>query len=322
MTHNSGAALNRPAIEARNLRREFGKTAALADVSFAVPQGAVYALVGANGAGKSTLIQVLMNMLESTGGAAWMLGEPVTELFGTRLNRLGYISEEQKWPEWMTIGGFLAYLRPFYPQWDRELEQRLLQQFDLPLNRKLKHLSRGMRMKVAFVGTLAYRPAVILLDEPLSGLDPLVRDELIDSLQGLQREGAGFTAFLSTHDLGEIEGFATHVGFLERGRVLFSEEMGYLKGRFRKVTFQVDESVVLTNTIPHTWMQQEITGSKVTFVHSAYREEGIEHEVVSVYASAREIAVESLPLRAIFLATAKAGRIASPQSEILGAEGA
>src|SRR5436305_10477684 len=119
----------------------------------------------------------------------------------------------------------LAYYQNFYPRWDRSLEQQLVRQFDLPLNRKLKHLSRGMRMKAAFASSLAYRPELIVLDEPFSGLDPLVRDELIE---GLIERAPETTIFLSSHDLAEIESFSTHVGFLEQGRLLFSEELAML----------------------------------------------------------------------------------------------
>jgi ABC-2 type transport system ATP-binding protein len=100
-------------------------------------------------------------------------------------------------PDALTIGGLLDYVRPFYPRWDRELEAQLVRQFDLPLNRKLKQLSRGMRMKAALASVLAYRPELIVLDEPFSGLDPLVRDELIESLK---ERSAKTTVFLSSHD--------------------------------------------------------------------------------------------------------------------------
>ena len=109
----------------------------------------------------------------------------------------------------MTVSYFLDYLRPFYPTVGPCLEQHLLRQFDLPLDRKLKHLSRGMKMKAALASVLAYRPALIVLDEPFSGLDPLVRDELIE---GLLERATETTILLSSHDLAEIESFATHVG--------------------------------------------------------------------------------------------------------------
>src|SRR5205809_2967390 len=116
----------------------------------------------------------------------------------------------------------MNYLKPFYPQWDAERAQELLRQFELPRDRKIRNLSRGMRMKAALASSLAYRPKLIVLDEPFSGLDPLVRDELIQSLSEWAAEA---TVFISSHDLTEIESFANYVGYLQSGALLFSEKM-------------------------------------------------------------------------------------------------
>jgi ABC-2 type transport system ATP-binding protein len=166
-------------IVTHGLSRRYGKQLALNDVTLAVEPGSVYALVGPNGAGKTTLIQLLMNLQVATAGTAEVLGRPSTEIRGVALNRIGYVSESQELPLWMRVGELLDYMRPFYPTWDAGLERELLADFALPLDRKLKHLSRGMRMKAAFLSALSFRPALLVLDEPFSGLDPLVRDELI-----------------------------------------------------------------------------------------------------------------------------------------------
>ena len=204
------------AISTQKLTRRFGRTVALDAVDLEVPEGAVYALVGANGAGKTTLIKVLMNIFCPTAGSAHVMGADSRKVAGKIFNRIGYVSENQQLPDWMSTGEMLAYFRNFYPGWDISLEHSLIRQFDLPLKRKLKHLSRGMRMKAAFASSLAYRPRLIVLDEPFSGLDPLVRDELIE---GLIDRAPETTIFLSSHDLAEIEGFASHVGFLEQGAI-------------------------------------------------------------------------------------------------------
>jgi len=120
-------------IESQGLTKKFGKTEALSGVGLEVPDGAIYALVGANGAGKTTLIKLLMNILRPTAGSARVLGMDSQRLRGRDLNRIGYVSENQEFPEWMTVGGMLAYLRPFYPTWDGALEGQLVRQFDLPV---------------------------------------------------------------------------------------------------------------------------------------------------------------------------------------------
>ena len=292
-------------IQAEGLTKSFGRTAALNGVELAVPEGAIYALVGANGAGKTTIIKLLMNIFRPTGGQSRVLGIDSTRLAGKDFNRIGYVSENQEMPEWMTVGAMLEYWRPFYPRWDRELEQQLIEQFDLPLERPLKHLSRGMRMKAAFASALAYRPALIVLDEPFTGLDPLVRDELIE---GLLDRAPETTIFLSSHDLAEIESFSSHVGYLAEGRMLFSEEMASLSGRFREVTVTMDGPVTLPANPPADWLQVEVNGAVVRFVHSGFAGDPTERALREVFPSARDLSLDPIPLRAIFLAIAKSQR--------------
>jgi ABC-2 type transport system ATP-binding protein len=293
------------AIQAEKLSRRFGKTLAVDAVDLAVAEGAIYALMGANGAGKTTMIKMFMNIFSPSEGRAEVLGIDSRHLAGSAFSRIGYVSENQEQPEWMTVGAMLRYLRFFYPDWDTALEQQLVRQFDLPLDRKLKHLSRGMRMKAAFASSLAYRPSLIVLDEPFSGLDPLVRDELIESL--LER-APETTIFLSSHDLAEIESFSTHLGFLENGRLLFSEEMSVLSQRFRDVTITLESPASIPERPPSTWLQPEVADRVVHFVHSDYNEHETERQLGEMFPSARDFSFQPMPLRSIFLAIAKAGR--------------
>jgi ABC-2 type transport system ATP-binding protein len=293
------------AIQIEGLRKVFGSTTALNGVELTVPEGAIYALVGPNGAGKTTIIKLLLNILRPTAGQASVLGIDSRRLAGRAFNRIGYVSENQHLPDWMTAGVMLDYLRPFYPTWDRALEQQLIQLFDVPLKRKLKHLSRGMRMKAAFAASLAYRPSIIILDEPFSGLDPLVRDELIESL--LER-APETTIFLSSHDLAEIESFSSHVGYLEQGSVMFSEDISFLSGRFREVTIAFDNTPVIPVGHPADWLQPEISGSVIRFIHSGYEGYATEQQVAQAFPAARSFAFDPMPLRSIFLAVAKSER--------------
>jgi len=301
-----GNPMGNPTIETHGLAKSFGRTKVLGGIDLAVPEGAIYALVGANGAGKTTMIKLLMNILRATAGRATVLGIDSEKLAGKALNRIGYVSENQDLPDAMTVGAMLDYLRGFYPAWDVELERDLVRQFELPLDRKLKHLSRGMRMKAAFAGSLAYRPRLLVLDEPFTGLDPLVRDELIESL--LER-APETTIFLSSHDLAEIESFASHVGFLEDGRMLFSEEMSVLSDRFRDVTVTLVAPAPLPAGLPATWLQAETVDCVARFVDSDYKGEASEREMAARFPGARDVECEAMPLRAIFLAIAKSGRI-------------
>jgi len=294
-----------PTIQTQSVTKRFGRTLAVDSISLAVPEGSIYALVGANGAGKTTLIKLLMNILRPSGGRSEVLGIDSHQLSGECFNRIGYVSENQELPDGMTVGGMLEYFRGFYPNWDRALENQLVQQFDLPLKRGLKQLSRGMKMKAAFASSLAYRPALIVLDEPFSGLDPLVRDELIE---GLIERAPETTIFLSSHDLAEIESFSSHVGYLQQGRLLFSEEMATLSNRFREVTITLASPSPLPANLPAAWLEPQTADCVLRFVHSDFKEGSSHRELAERIPSARDIAFEPMSLRQIFLAIAKAGR--------------
>jgi ABC-2 type transport system ATP-binding protein len=255
------------AIQTHDLVKKFHRVTAVDRLNLDVPEGAIYALVGPNGAGKTTAIKVLMNIFPATSGRAEVLGTDSARIAGRAFTSIGYVSENQELPGWMRIDQFLAYLRPFYPSWDRDLENGLVRQYGLPVERKLGNLSRGVRMKAALVSALAYHPKLIVLDEPFGGLDPQVRDELIE---GLLERGSEATIFVSSHDLAEIENMASHAGYLEEGRLRFSEEMAVLVERFREVELTFDAAPALRETWPESWMQVDASSAVVRFIESRF----------------------------------------------------
>lgn len=293
------------AIRTENLVKKFRRVKALNGLNLDVPEGAVYALVGPNGAGKTTAIKILMNIFGPTSGRAEVLGVESAQIAGRAFTAIGYMSENQELPEWMRVGTFLDYLRPFYPSWDRALEDDLVRQFDLPRDRKLGNLSRGMRMKAALASALAYHPRLIVLDEPFTGLDPLVRDELI---QGLLERAEESTIFVSSHDLAEIESFASHVGYLEQGRLRFSEELAHLVERFREVEVTFDGEARLPEESPESWMQMNSSAAVVRFIESRFEVERTGAEIRGAFGEVRDVTFSPMTLREIFLAMAKAGR--------------
>jgi len=199
-----------------------------------LPTGAIYALLGPNGAGKTTTIKVLMNLLEPTAGSATVLGVDSRRLGPRDLARIGYVADGMPLPDWMTLQVFLDYCRPFYPTWDRDLENKLAAKFELPLERRLKHFSRGMKMKAALIAALAYRPTLLVLDEPFSGLDPVVRDDFIRGVLEVSSLG-DWTVFLSSHDIEEVERLADWIAVLEQGQLRFAEPLDSLLRRFRRI---------------------------------------------------------------------------------------
>jgi len=296
------------AIRTENLIKKFRRVEALNGLNLDVPEGAVYALVGPNGAGKTTAIKILMNIFGPTSGRAEVLGVESARIAGRAFTSIGYVSENQELPEWMRVGALLEYLRPFYPSWDRALENELISQFDLPRDRKLGNLSRGMRMKAALASALAYHPKLIVLDEPFTGLDPLVRDELI---QGLLERAEESTILVSSHDLAEIESFASHVGYLEQGRLRFSEELTQLVERFREVQVTFDGTARLPEKAPENWMQVNSSAAVMRFIENRFEPERTRAEIRGVFGEVRDVTFSPMTLREIFLAMAKAGRNAA-----------
>lgn len=303
-----------PAIATQGLERRYGKTIALAPTTLSIPQGSIFALLGHNGAGKTTLLKLLVNILRPSSGTATVLGRPSTSIDGDDFLSIGYVSENQDLPDWMTVRDFLDYQAGFYPQWN---DAALIQRFDLPMNRKLKHLSRGQRMKAALASVLAFSPSLIVLDEPFSGLDPLVRDELIEALLDAvaMKSAAGdapSTILLSSHDLAEIESFCTHVAFLHGGHLLFAEELPHLAARFREVTVTFGSAANLeTNTVvvpPASWLNLQLSGHTARFVHARADVEAVGDQVRAFYSGVIDIDQEPMTLRSIFLAVAKSGR--------------
>jgi len=293
------------AIRSYDLTKVFRGTPVLDGVSLDVPQGSIYGLVGPNGAGKTTTIKLLMKILAPTRGRSEVLATDSRHLGPRDFAQIGYVSENQELPEWMTVRYFLRYLAPFYPTWDDALERELLRQFQLPLDQKLKHLSRGMRMKASLASSLAYRPRLIVLDEPFTGLDALVRDELIESLLA---RAEGTSIFLSSHDLGEMESFASHIGYLEGGKLRISEELESLSARFREIVLTFDAPPATPREFPADWMHLEIAGAVVRFVDTRYDADNSVELARNVFPTYRDMAVNGMPLRAIFVALAKKGR--------------
>ena len=293
------------AMTTANLVKKFRRVDALQGLNLDVPPGAVYALVGPNGAGKTTAIKILMNIIRPTSGSATVLGLDSSYIKSRQFETIGYMSENQELPEWMPVGWFLSYLRQFYPTWDRDLENELVKQLDLPLDRKLRHLSRGMKMKAALAASLAYHPKLIVLDEPFTGLDPLVRDELIHGLLDRAEES---TIFVSSHDLAEIESFASHVGYLEEGRLRFSEELSSLVERFREVELTFETPPALPQKAPENWLQLSASAAVIRFTDSRFNAERTTAAIRSVLGEPRNIAFNPMSLRSIFLAMAKSRR--------------
>jgi ABC-2 type transport system ATP-binding protein len=292
-------------IQTHQLRKTFFRVAAVRDVSLSVPEGSAYALIGTNGAGKTTTIRLLMNLLQPSAGTATVLGVDSRRLGPPELAQIGYVSATQDMPGRLTTGQYLAYLRPFYPTWDQALERSILQDLRLPLDTRIQYLSHGMRTKFALVCALSYRPRLLVLDEPFNGLDALVRDEL---LEGLLRRADAVTMLISSHELAEIEGIVTHVGFLDSGRLLLQESMSDLTERVREVRVTLDHEAAPPEQAPREWLQVRATGNVLSFVDTQFSESDLGSRVTSKLKGVRHIDAQPVSLRSLFTTLARAAR--------------
>ena len=295
-------------IETRGLTRRFRKTVAVKDLSLEVPAGSIFALLGPNGAGKTTLIKMVMNMIRPSGGRAVILGTDSLRLGPLQLERIGYVSENQELPEWMTVQELIDYCRPFYPAWDDDLCRRLIHQFNLPLARKLKTFSRGMKVKAALLSSLSYRPELMILDEPFTGLDALVRDELIRGLLEVTEQEKR-TIFIASHDIDEVERLADWVGVIHKGEMQLSEPAASLRARFRQCEATLEPGQELPETLPETWLLAERAGQVLRFVDSGFQN-GTGAEIIrEVLPEIKDLDVSPMSLKKIFLALARTWRL-------------
>jgi ABC-2 type transport system ATP-binding protein len=228
-------------VRVESLTRRFGAKVALDNVSLTVPRGAVFGLVGANGAGKTTLIKHVLGLLRAASGSVRVFDrDPVADPVGV-LGRVGYLSEDPDLPGWMRVGELLRYTRAFYPGWDDAYAERLRRDFDLDPAARVKHLSKGQRARAGLLVALAYRPELLVLDEPSSGLDPIVRRDIMEAIiRAIAEEGR--TVLFSSHLLHEVERVADRVAMIHQGRVVFDSALDDVKETHRYLTLRFAEA--------------------------------------------------------------------------------
>jgi ABC-2 type transport system ATP-binding protein len=296
-----------PIIETVNLSRRYGRTEAVRDLSLAVPEGTIFAFVGPNGAGKTTTIKTMMNILRPSRGRATVLGVDSLRLGPAQFQQIGYVSENQEIHDWMTLRELLAYCAPLYRTWDASFADTLRRQLDLPLDRRIKEFSRGMRMKAALLSSLAYRPRLLVLDEPFAGLDALVRDEVIQGVLELADQSQ-WTVFISSHDIDEVERLADWIGVINDGRLTVSEPVASLLARFRQVEVTFEGDASLPSPMPASWLGAEATAHVARFVDGGCNGVDDEARLRQALPGAASIVAAPMGLKAIFIAMARGFR--------------
>ena len=216
----------------------FGKPV-LSGLDFEIPRGAVYALMGRNGSGKTTLIRTCLGLYRRDGGQVAVFGRDPEREGPAVLARVGLVPDALAVDERMKVRELLAFASRFYTSWDQAHCYQLLARYDLPLEKRIRDLSRGMKTKVSLIMALAHRPDLLLLDDPTLGLDAVILEEFMESLEEAAREGA--TILIASHNYGDLERVATHAGFFKDGRIVLSAPIPDLKSqfaRFRELSLQ------------------------------------------------------------------------------------
>ena len=244
--------MSQPVVTIRELSRRFGSRTALDRINLTIPQGTVYGLVGGNGAGKTTLIKHILGLLHAEEGMVHVFGyNPVADPPAV-LSRIGYLSEDRDIAGWMRVDELLNYTQAFFPDWDPVFAKELLDTFELSLHQKIKTLSRGQLARVGLLTALAHRPPLLLLDEPSSGLDPVVRKDILGAIIRTVAD-EGRTVLFSSHLLDEVERVADQVAMLSNGRLVLNDSLDNIKSRQRVVTVrflhQVTEKPLIAGLI-------------------------------------------------------------------------
>jgi ABC-2 type transport system ATP-binding protein len=244
---DSDSAPDEPVVAVANLSRRFGSKQALRDVTLTVSRGCVFGLVGENGAGKSTLIKHLLGLWRAESGNVRVFGlDPVTEPT-TVLARIGYLSEQPDLPGWMRVAELLRYTQAFYPRWDTTYTERLLGQFGLDLDSRINALSKGQRARLGLIAAEAHRPDLLILDEPSSGLDPIVRRDILEAIIRTVTD-EGRTVIFSSHLLDEVERVSDHVAMLHQGAIKLCAALDDIRTRHRRILLRFD---VAPSKAPH-----------------------------------------------------------------------
>jgi ABC-2 type transport system ATP-binding protein len=228
-------------IETAELKKDYDGVEAVRGLNLQVPAGSIFGFLGKNGAGKTSTIKVLLGMARPTSGRARVFGlaADAPDASVEIRCRTGFVSEDRDLYDYMTVEQMIRFTADFYPRWRGELQQRYLRAFELPPDRKVKTLSRGMRTKLALLLALCRGAELLILDEPTSGLDPAVTEEVLQALVK-HVAGEGMTVFFSSHQIAEVEQIADHIAIIDAGRTVMTGALDDIRERFRRVQLVFD----------------------------------------------------------------------------------
>jgi ABC-2 type transport system ATP-binding protein len=239
-------------IETNQLSKSFANRPALCGLDLRVPVGSIFGFLGRNGAGKTTTIKTLMGLLRSDSGTARVFGVPVEDADGSVeiRRRIGFVTEDKELYPYMTVQQLISFTRPFFPKWRKDLEQRCLQMFELPLQRKIPDLSKGMRSKLMLLLAISRGAELLILDEPTDGLDPAATEDVLRELVTIAAS-SGTTIFFSSHQLAEVELIADHIGIVDQGKTIVAGSLDDMKSQYQRLRLVFAGTVQL----PERWVE-------------------------------------------------------------------
>jgi ABC-2 type transport system ATP-binding protein len=291
-------------IETAELRKRYDEVEALRGVNLQVPAGSICGFLGRNGAGKTTTIKVLLGMARPTSGVARVFGLAADTPEGSLeiRRRTGFVSDDKDLYGYMTVGEMIRFTAAFFPRWRQDLEQRYIHKFELPLDRKVKALSRGMRTKLALLLALCHGAELLILDEPTSGLDPAMTEEVLKALVTHVASEAT-TVFFSSHQIAEIDQIADRVAIIDRGRIVVAGALDDLRENFRRIQLvfagDAPEPVFRAPGVERVWRK-----GRVLTVLSSAGSNGVIGEARALNAISMDVV--PVTLKEIFLETVTA----------------
>lgn len=292
------------AIETDALTKHYGKFQAVRELSLSVPTGSISGFLGQNGAGKSSTIKMLLGMMRPTSGSGRIfdlkIDKPADSI--EIRQRAAFVSEDKRLYDYMTVEQIIRFTHSFFPRWRTDLEQRIIKKFGLPLDRKIKKLSKGMRTQTALLLAFCRHADLLILDEPTEGLDPVNIEKVLEMLVGFAAEGT--TVFFSSHQIAEVEQIAEHVFIIDKGRLLVDAQLDDMKEEYKRINLVFDNPITTPAFALDGVEQVRVEGRTVSVLASRNAD-----RIVNQARALRATSIDVLPvsLKEIFLESLKRG---------------
>ncbi len=290
-------------IETLELKKNYGKHEAVRGLSLSVRAGSVCAFLGQNGAGKSSTIKMLLGMTHPSSGSGSIFGHKIDNESESLLIRqkTAFVAEDKRLYDYMTVAQIITFTKSFFPNWRDELERRLLEQFDLPPDRKIRQLSKGMRTKLALLLGFARGCELLILDEPTEGLDPVAIEDVLQIIVSLVADGS--TVFFSSHQIAEVEQIADHVLMINQGKLVLDAPMDQVKEQYRHIQAVFPDPVEERDFRVTGIEKVHAEGRTVSLIASCNVDSIVEHVRMM---RAKTVDVLPISLKEIFLEKVKA----------------